>query len=78
MEYLDITNASRRIKSSEVEMCAKNGVTDVIEVKSGYDGIVMANANSAAGLSLTRRDIFLALARDVPDPKGGEMLLANP
>ena len=78
VEHPDITNASRRIKSSEVEMCAKNGVTGVVEIKIGYDGIVMANAKSAAKLSLTRRDIFLALAKDVPDPNGGEKLVANP
>ncbi len=78
VQHPDITNASRRIKSSEVEMCAGNGVTDIVEVKIGYDGIVMANAKTAANLSLTRRDIFLALAKDVPDPKGGELLVANP
>ena len=62
----DITNASRRIKAKEVETCAKNGVTDVIEVKIGYDGIVLANSRDTRQMSLTLRDVFLALAHDVP------------
>ena len=51
---------------------------DIIEVKIGYDGIVMANSIDAEVYELTRRDIFLALAREVPDPDGGETLIANP
>jgi phosphate transport system substrate-binding protein len=78
VEYPDITNASRAIKSSECKTCEKNGVTEVIEVKIGYDGIVLANSKKSAPYRLTRRDIFLALAKDVPDPKGGENLGPNP
>ncbi|MDX1514478.1 MAG: PstS family phosphate ABC transporter substrate-binding protein [Gammaproteobacteria bacterium] len=78
VEHPDITNASRRIKKSEVEKCAKNGVTDILEVKVGYDGIVIANSKSAPQFNLTRKDIFLALAKEVPDPAGGERLVANP
>ena len=74
----DITNASRPIKKSEIETCARNGVTEIVAVKIGYDGIVLANAKSAAPLKLTLRDIFLALARNVPDPKGSERLVPNP
>ena len=48
----DITNASRRIKSSEVEKCAAAGVTDITEVKVGYDGIVIANSKANAPLTL--------------------------
>ncbi len=66
----DITNASRRIKSSEVELCATNGVKDIVEVKVGYDGIVLANSRSSDIMKLTRKDIFLALAKDVPDGEG--------
>jgi len=69
----DITNASRRIKPSEVESCAENGVTEITEVKIGYDGIVLANARSAAPFSLSLRDVFLALAANVPDGNGGTM-----
>lgn len=66
----DVSNASRAIKSSEVELCAKNGVTDIIEVKIGYDGIVMANAQGANHYELSTRDIFLALAKNVPGADG--------
>ncbi len=72
----DITNASRAIKKSEVENCAKSGVTKITEVKIGYDGIVIANAKSAKQVSLTKKQIFQALAKDLPDGKGGFM--ANP
>jgi phosphate transport system substrate-binding protein len=78
VEHPDITNASRRIKKSEFDMCQKNGVKDVIEVKIGYDGIVVANANSAPVLKLTRQQLFLALAKQVPDPKGGNKVVPNP
>ena len=44
--YPDITNASRRIKASEVEKCAVNGITDIIEAKIGFDGIVLANSET--------------------------------
>jgi len=78
VEHPDITNASRAIKKSEYDKCVANGVTDIIEVKIGYDGIVLANSKKSAPLKLTRKDIFLALAKDVPDPKGGEKLVPNP
>jgi phosphate transport system substrate-binding protein len=74
----DVTNSSRRIKESEVTDCAENGVDDIIEVKIGYDGIVLANAASAKVYELTRKDIFLALAKDVPNPDGSEELVPNP
>ena len=78
VEHPDITNASRRIKQSEYESCVANGVKEIVEVKIGYDGIVMANSKKAAPLKLSRKDIFLALAKDVPDPNGGEKLIPNP
>ena len=78
VEHPDITNASRAIKKSEYERCVANGVKEIVEVKIGYDGIVMANSKKAAPLKLTRKDIFLALAKDVPDPNGGEKLVPNP
>ncbi len=74
----DITNASRRMKSSEFEKCQEAGVSDITEVKIGFDGIVMANAKDAPNFALTKRIIFLALAKDVPDPAGGEKLIPNP
>jgi len=66
----DITNASRRIKKSEVDLCAKNGVTEIVEVKIGYDGIVLANSKKSPQMNISLRDLFLALARNVPDGEG--------
>lgn len=74
----DISNASRRIKKSEFEGCVKNGVSDVVEVLIGYDGIVIANAKSAQRYKLTRKDIFLALAKEVPAKDGSKTLVKNP
>lgn len=76
LNHPDITNASRRIKGSEVDNCAKNGVTSITEVKIGFDGIVLANSTKAKRFELTRKAIFLALAKDVPDASG--KLVANP
>jgi phosphate transport system substrate-binding protein len=78
VQHPDITNASRAIKASEFESCAKSGVTDIVEVKIGYDGIVLANSRKGPEIKLTTKDIFLALAKEVPDPKGGGALVPNP
>jgi len=78
VEHPDITNASRAIKKSEYDKCQKNGVKDIIEVKIGYDGIVVANSKKADPMKLTRKDLYLALAKDVPNPKGGDSLVPNP
>lgn len=78
VEFPDITNSSRAIKSSEIETCAKNGVKDIVEVKIGYDGIVIANAKNSDQMKLTRQELFLALAKEVPDPKNPGKLIANP
>ena len=71
----DITNASRRIKLSEVDRCAENGVTDITEVKIGFDGIVLANSKAIEPFSITLQQLFLALAKDVPSDGG---MVANP
>lgn len=78
VNHPDITNASRRIKRSEVNKCAANGIREIIEVKVGYDGIVMANSKKGTTFELTRKDVFLALAREVPNPAGDQTLVANP
>ena len=70
-EHPDITNSSRRMKKSEQELCAQNGVADIIEVKIGYDGIVLAQSVEGAPMEVTRQQIFLALARNIPDGAGG-------
>lgn len=74
----DITNASRAIKDSEVALCAKNGVTDIVEVKVGYDGIVLANSKGSKHMSLTLRELYLALGKNIPNPDGSETLIENP
>ena len=77
VDHPDVTNSSRAIKQSEVDTCASNGVTEIVEVKIGYDGIVLANAIGAPAVSLTRADLFHALAKEVPGGADGE-LIENP
>ncbi len=62
----DITNASRAIKESEVKTCVENGVTEITEVKIGYDGIVVANSRKAPAFALTVEQVWQALAKEVP------------
>jgi phosphate transport system substrate-binding protein len=68
----DITGASRPITASEAEACKGNGVTRVIEVPIGYDGIVIANTKSGPAFALTKKQVFLALAREIP--KDGKLV----
>lgn len=71
----DITGASRAMKKSEKELCDKNGVTEVTEVLLGYDGLTIANSRKGQKINVTKPQIFLALASEVPvDGK----LVANP
>jgi phosphate transport system substrate-binding protein len=75
----DIVNASRPIKSAEVELCAQNGVDEIIDITVGYDAIVVVRkATTAQSLPLTVKELFLAFAKDVPDPQGGTQLVPNP
>ncbi|RKZ75357.1 MAG: phosphate ABC transporter substrate-binding protein [Gammaproteobacteria bacterium] len=74
----DITNASRRMKQSEFNLCQKNGVKKIVEVLVGYDGIVLANTKLKPQMQLSLRDIFLALAKSVPATDGSETLIDNP
>ena len=60
--YPDITNASRRIKASEFKKCVQNGI-GITEVKVGFDGIALANSKKGQKLSLTLKQIWLALAK---------------
>lgn len=62
----DIINASRKIKEGEVKLCAANKISNPLEIKIGYDGIVIANAKAAKKLDLTLEQLFLALAKQVP------------
>lgn len=68
--FPDINNASRPITESEIKMCGEHGIHDPLELAIGFDGIVIANSRHATPFSLTKEQLFLALARDVPDAKG--------
>ena len=72
----DATNASRRIKKSEFESCAKNGVKDIVEIVVGFDGLTVAQSKAAQPMKISRTNLFLALAKDVPGADG--KLVANP
>jgi len=74
----DITNASRAIKKSECQMAEDNGITNIVEIKVGYDGIVMASSRKAEPFELSLKDVFHALAKMVPDPAGSGKLVENP
>lgn len=71
----DVVNASRRIKKSEVDQCAANGVTTITELKIGYDGIALASSRKAAPVSLSTVVLWKALAKEVPV---NGALVANP
>jgi len=77
MDTPDITNASRRMKAKEFKLCAKNGVNDITEVVIGYDGIVVAQSKGNDNINLTRKEILLAVAAEVPN-KDGSKLIPNP
>jgi phosphate transport system substrate-binding protein len=76
VEHPDITNASRRIKKSEVERGTANDVNDIVEMKIGYDGIVFASSIKSKALALTRKQLFTALGKKIPD--ANDKLIDNP
>jgi phosphate transport system substrate-binding protein len=77
-QYTDIANASRPIKASEIANCAQNGVKEIVEVKIGLDGIALANSKAAPVYRLTRKELYQALAKQVPDPANPTQLIDNP
>lgn len=76
VQHPDITNASRRMKKKEFDKCMKNGVYDIVEVKVGYDGIAIANSVKAPLFEMSRKDVYMALAKEIPDGEG--QFKANP
>ncbi|HUP67662.1 MAG TPA: substrate-binding domain-containing protein [Sphingomicrobium sp.] len=68
-KYPDIEDASRAIKKSEYETCAKNGAKNVIEVPIGIDGLTIIEAAKGPAMNLTQADIYKALAAN-PFGKG--------
>jgi len=72
----DIADASRPMKASEWALCQKNGVTDIVEIKIGFDGIVVATARTGASFDFELNDLYEGLAREVPGADGA--FVANP
>ncbi len=72
----DAVNASRRLKLNEAEACAKNGVTDIVEMKVGFDGLTLSQGKAGPAMKLTLAQLFLALAKEVPGPDG--KMIPNP
>ncbi len=75
---IDVANASRRMKDSEYADCQKNGVKEIVEVRIGFDGIVLANAKAQPTYRLSLKDLYVALAKQVPDAKNPAQFVANP
>lgn len=75
-KFPDATNASRAMKKSEFADCEKNGVKDIVEIVVGFDGLTVAQSKTGLPLKLSRKNFFLALAKEVPDADG--KLVANP
>ena len=73
----DITNASRRMKDKEFAMCQENGVTDITEAIIGFDGIAIAQSASVKSFNVTKAQLAMAVAAEVPS-KDGKSLIANP
>ena len=76
VDYPDITNASRRIKASEVKLCASNGVSGITEVQIGFDGIVLASSRASSPINISLQQLWMALAKEVPGDDGA--LVPNP
>jgi phosphate transport system substrate-binding protein len=72
----DFANASRHIKKAEFDDCVKNGVTEIVELEIGFDGLSIAQSKAAKPLALTKEQLFRALAKNIPDKDG--KLIANP
>ena len=75
VNHPDITNASRAIKSKEIDLCVKNGVTEIIEIIVGNDGISFAQSANSQDSNFTKEQLWRALANEV-DVDG--KLVANP
>ena len=72
-QFVDIGNASSRMKKKELAFCQKNDVK-VTEIKVGYDGIVVANSKKGTKLIISRADLAKALTAEVPNEAGTEFV----
>ncbi len=64
-QFPDVANASRAMKKGEFDTCVKNGVSEIIEIKIGFDGLTIADAKSGAISSLTKEQVWKALAKSI-------------
>jgi phosphate transport system substrate-binding protein len=78
VQHPDVANASRRMNASEFETCRKNGVTDIVEIKIGFDGLTVSENKKGPAFPLTRKQVYLALAKQIPDPANPTALINNP
>ena len=62
---VDIANSSSRISQRDLDTCAANGVTEVMEVRFGYDGIVFASDVNGPSFAFTPADIYNAIGAQV-------------
>lgn len=69
-DYPDINDASRPILPSEVKKCAEHGISEPLELQIGFDGIVIVNSKQAPQFHLNKKQMFLALVREIPDASG--------
>ena len=70
----DVTGATRAMKKAVWELCEKSGVNDITEIQIGYDGLSLAQSKKGNPLDLTKAQLFLALASEIPD---GDKLVPN-
>ena len=73
----DIANASRKMKDKEFQTCQENGVKDITEAIIGFDGIAIAQDSKDTGFNVTKAQLALAVAEEVPS-KDGKSLIKNP
>ena len=77
-QHPDVANASRRMKAGEFVTCSQNGVKDIVEIKIGFDGLTVSGSKLGKINQLTRKDVYLALAKQIPNPSNPTELIANP
>jgi len=78
LQQTDVAAVFRRMEPQELETCAKNRAGPIFEMKVGYEAVVLARKADVGALPLSRRDIYLAVAREIPDPAQPSQLIANP
>ena len=75
-QFPDVANASRAMKKGEFDTCVKNGVSEIIEIKIGFDGLTVAESKAGKFTNITKEQLWKALAKQVPDASG--KLVNNP